>query len=102
MDWYPWGEEAFEKARREDKPIFLSVGKLSVGVAVRGVHQSAGWCQRKGSMCSQDVLQQPQHQPPLHLQFVRTLGKQVRLPALPAARRLLHVPLVPCDGARVV
>ena len=26
VDWYPWGEEAFEKARKEDKPIFLSVG----------------------------------------------------------------------------
>lgn len=26
VDWYPWGEEAFEKARREEKPIFLSVG----------------------------------------------------------------------------
>ncbi len=26
MDWFPWGEEAFEKARREDKPIFLSIG----------------------------------------------------------------------------
>jgi uncharacterized protein len=26
VDWYPWGAEAFEKARREDKPIFLSVG----------------------------------------------------------------------------
>jgi uncharacterized protein YyaL (SSP411 family) len=26
VDWYPWGEEAFEKARREHKPIFLSVG----------------------------------------------------------------------------
>jgi len=26
VDWYPWGEEAFEKARREGKPIFLSVG----------------------------------------------------------------------------
>ena len=26
VDWYPWGEEAFDKARREDKPIFLSVG----------------------------------------------------------------------------
>ncbi|MDB6147199.1 MAG: hypothetical protein JWO45_863, partial [Spartobacteria bacterium] len=24
--WYPWGEEAFAKARRENKPIFLSVG----------------------------------------------------------------------------
>jgi uncharacterized protein YyaL (SSP411 family) len=26
VDWYPWGEAAFEKARQEDKPIFLSVG----------------------------------------------------------------------------
>ncbi|QOV90206.1 DUF255 domain-containing protein [Humisphaera borealis] len=26
VDWYPWGEEAFERARRENKPIFLSVG----------------------------------------------------------------------------
>ena len=26
VDWYPWGEEAFDKARRENKPIFLSVG----------------------------------------------------------------------------
>src|SRR5258706_697506 len=26
VDWYPWGEEAFEKARREQKPIFLSIG----------------------------------------------------------------------------
>jgi uncharacterized protein YyaL (SSP411 family) len=26
VDWFPWGEEAFAKARKEDKPIFLSVG----------------------------------------------------------------------------
>jgi len=26
VDWYPWGEEAFAKARRENKPIFLSIG----------------------------------------------------------------------------
>jgi len=26
VDWYPWGPEAFEKARREGKPIFLSIG----------------------------------------------------------------------------
>ena len=26
VDWLPWGEAAFEKARREDKPIFLSIG----------------------------------------------------------------------------
>lgn len=26
VHWYPWGEEAFLKAREEDKPIFLSIG----------------------------------------------------------------------------
>ncbi|OYP35357.1 thioredoxin domain-containing protein, partial [Lachnotalea glycerini] len=26
VSWYPWGEEAFEKARRENKPVFLSIG----------------------------------------------------------------------------
>jgi hypothetical protein len=26
VDWHPWGDEAFEKAKREDKPVFLSIG----------------------------------------------------------------------------
>lgn len=26
VDWYPWGEEAFERAREENKPVFLSIG----------------------------------------------------------------------------
>jgi len=26
VDWYPWGDEAFEKAARENKPVFLSIG----------------------------------------------------------------------------
>lgn len=26
VDWYPWGEEAFAKAKAEDKPVFLSIG----------------------------------------------------------------------------
>ncbi|WP_406787620.1 thioredoxin domain-containing protein [Clostridium neuense] len=26
VDWYPWGDEAFNKAKSEDKPIFLSIG----------------------------------------------------------------------------
>jgi uncharacterized protein YyaL (SSP411 family) len=26
VDWYPWGEDALERARREDKPILLSIG----------------------------------------------------------------------------
>jgi uncharacterized protein YyaL (SSP411 family) len=33
VDWYPWGEEALAKAKKEDKPIFLSVG-----------YSSCHWC----------------------------------------------------------
>jgi uncharacterized protein YyaL (SSP411 family) len=33
VDWYPWGDEAFAKARREDRPIFLSIG-----------YSSCHWC----------------------------------------------------------
>lgn len=33
VDWYPWGEEAFQRARDEDKPIFLSIG-----------YSSCHWC----------------------------------------------------------
>ncbi len=33
VDWYPWGEEALNKAKQEDKPIFLSIG-----------YSSCHWC----------------------------------------------------------
>ena len=26
VDWYPWGKEALDKAAREEKPVFLSIG----------------------------------------------------------------------------
>src|SRR5665648_27505 len=26
VDWYPWGKEAFEKAKADDKPLFVSIG----------------------------------------------------------------------------
>lgn len=29
VDWYPWGVEAFQKAKEEDRPIFLSIGYAS-------------------------------------------------------------------------
>src|SRR5579872_1858744 len=35
VDWYPWGNEAFAKAKREDKPVFLSVG-----------YSACHWCHR--------------------------------------------------------
>lgn len=26
IDWFPWGVEAFQKAQKEDKPVFVSIG----------------------------------------------------------------------------
>ncbi len=40
VDWYPWGEEAFEKARTENKPIFLSVG-----------YATCHWCAQCMQLC---------------------------------------------------
>lgn len=38
VDWYPWGEEAFSRAKSEDKPIFLSIG-----------YSTCHWCQYRKS-----------------------------------------------------
>src|ERR1051325_10022854 len=35
VDWYPWGPEALERARAEDKPILLSIG-----------YSACHWCHR--------------------------------------------------------
>lgn len=37
IDWYPWGDEAFERAQRENKPIFLSIG-----------YSTCFWCHEMG------------------------------------------------------
>ncbi|MCE2392117.1 MAG: DUF255 domain-containing protein, partial [Proteobacteria bacterium] len=33
VDWHPWGEEAWERARREDRPVLVSIG-----------YSSCHWC----------------------------------------------------------
>jgi len=40
VDWYPWSEEALEKARVEDKPIFLSVGYAGLTLALLALYQT--------------------------------------------------------------
>jgi hypothetical protein len=40
IDWYPWVEEAFAKAKRENKPIFLSTGYSTCHWCHRGVEFS--------------------------------------------------------------
>lgn len=40
VEWYPWGEEAFEKAKRENKPVFLSIG-----------YSACHWCHVMAKEC---------------------------------------------------
>ncbi len=46
VDWHPWGEDAFQKAAKEDKPIFLSIG-----------YSTCHWCHvmEKESFLDEDV-----------------------------------------------
>jgi uncharacterized protein YyaL (SSP411 family) len=44
VDWYPWGPEALEKARREDKPILLSIG-----------YSACHWCHVMAHECFEDA-----------------------------------------------
>jgi uncharacterized protein YyaL (SSP411 family) len=43
VHWYPWGQEAFQKALEEDKPIFLSIG-----------YSTCHWCHVMARECFQD------------------------------------------------
>ena len=49
VDWYPWGEEALEKARREDKPILLSIG-----------YSACHWCHvmERESFANEEIARQ--------------------------------------------
>jgi uncharacterized protein YyaL (SSP411 family) len=43
VDWYPWGPEAFERAKREDRPVLLSVG-----------YSACHWCHVMERECFED------------------------------------------------
>lgn len=43
VDWYPWGQEALDKAKAEDKPVFLSIG-----------YASCHWCHVMEQECFND------------------------------------------------
>lgn len=44
VDWYPWGQEAFDRAKAEDKPIFVSIG-----------YSSCHWCHVMEQECFDDI-----------------------------------------------
>lgn len=44
VNWYPWGQEAFDKAKAEDKPLFVSIG-----------YSSCHWCHVMEQECFKDA-----------------------------------------------
>ncbi|AHA80067.1 Uncharacterized protein yyaO [Bacillus subtilis PY79] len=42
MDWFPWGEEAFAKAKRENKPVLVSIGYSTTCHWWPGIIKSCG------------------------------------------------------------
>jgi uncharacterized protein YyaL (SSP411 family) len=55
VDWYPWGDDAFERARREDRPVFLSIG-----------YSACHWCH----VMAHESFEDPDRARPLNASFV--------------------------------
>ena len=72
VDWYPWGPEAIERARREDKPIFLSVG-----------YSTCYWCH----VMERESFSDPGHR---RADEPRVRQHQARPRGAPGPRRDLH------------
>lgn len=62
VDWYPWGPEAFQKAKRENKPIFLSIG-----------YSTCHWCH----VMAHESFQDPQIASLLNESFVSIKVAQI-------------------------
>ena len=63
VDWYPWGEEAFDRARRENKPIFLSIG-----------YSTCHWCHVMEHESFENAGDRRRAQPRLRLDQGRSRG----------------------------
>ena len=82
VDWYPWGEEAFDEAAPEDKPIFLSVG-----------YSACHWCHVMEHESFEDAATAALHERALRLDQGRSRGAARR-------RRDLHGRRAGADRAR--
>ncbi len=70
VDWYPWGEEAFKRAREEDKPVFLSIG-----------YSSCHWCH----VMQRESFQDPEVAALLNAHFVPVKVDREERPDVDAA-----------------
>ena len=69
VDWYPWGDDAFEEARRRDVPIFLSVG-----------YSACHWCH----VMAHESFENPHVAAILNEYFVNVKVDREELPAVDA------------------
>ena len=75
VDWYPWGDDAFAAARREDKLVFLSVG-----------YTTCHWCHVMAHESFEDAARRRRPQRALHLHQGGPRGAARRRPRLHGVR----------------
>ena len=63
VEWLPWGEEAFAKAREENKPIFLSIG-----------YSTCHWCH----VMAHESFENPQVAAVMNREFVNVVDREER------------------------
>ena len=74
VDWYPWGEEAWERARQEGKPVFLSIG-----------YSTCHWCH---------VMAHESFENQAVADKLRSIGRTVRISTVCICRCVRHLPEV--------
>ena len=72
VDWYPWGDEAFARARAEDKPVLVSIG-----------YAACHWCHVMEHESFEDAAVAPRHERLVRVREGRPRGA-------PGRRRDLH------------
>src|SRR5512142_1921147 len=83
VDWYPWGEEALERARREDKPILLSIG-----------YSACHWCH----VMAHESFEDPDTAALMNRHFVNIKVDREERPDLDQVYQLAHALLTRRSG----
>ena len=83
VDWYPWGPEALERARREDKPILLSVG-----------YSACHWCH----VMAHESFEDPEVAALMNRLFVNVKVDREERPDLDQIYQLAHAMLTQRGG----
>ncbi len=83
VDWYPWSEEALERARREDKPILLSIG-----------YSACHWCH----VMAHESFEDPEVAAIMNEHFVNVKVDREERPDLDQVYQLAHALLTRRSG----